>query len=374
MIHGPPPTWPVTTGDSFSHFSGDAAVICPAGRWRVSWNSDVAYQDGPGISRTLSFAPPYFFAKSGVNTLNGGTVPFLINGSMRLAIRVQCGSFALMRSLLALDLLERALVAPQVDPVAERVTAVADDVTGMLRCNLLPECRPLLPRRRNGVAEPVHELLVDPEDDLGQVVLDAVLRAVDRALRGRRRRPLAQGAVRDQALDRLRELERLLRHPHRVVDLLAEDDVRPSVARPVPQLDLRLQGRRAVGVAVEGDDLHDARWDALFGRPSPPAAGRSRPRRSASPRLDRPPSRRSQCWRRSLAGRRPAVTAAPAGRKADSRARSAPATSGSSTSCDATETTRGAERSKTLIPLLSRVTRSPRSVAASMTRWRSSGG
>ena len=55
-------------------------------------------QAGPGIIRTLSLAPPYFLAKSGVNTLNGGTVPFLMSGVSRLAISVQCVSEVLISS------------------------------------------------------------------------------------------------------------------------------------------------------------------------------------------------------------------------------------------------------------------------------------
>ena len=50
------------------------------------------YQVGPGMSSTLSLAPPYFLAKSGVKMLNGGRVPFLISGSTKLAISVQCES------------------------------------------------------------------------------------------------------------------------------------------------------------------------------------------------------------------------------------------------------------------------------------------
>src|SRR4051794_10196321 len=99
MTHGPPPTWPVVTGESLFHCSGTAAVIWPAGTCRVSLNNDVEYQAGPGIMSTLSFAPPYFFAKSGVKTLSGGTVPFLINGSSRLAISVQWLSVELINSL-----------------------------------------------------------------------------------------------------------------------------------------------------------------------------------------------------------------------------------------------------------------------------------
>ena len=96
MIHGPPPTWPVVTGSLF-HCSGAAAVICPAGMCSVSRKREVAYQLGPGIIRTLSSAPPYFLAKSGVNTLSGGSAPFLISGSSRLAISVQCVSVAVDR-------------------------------------------------------------------------------------------------------------------------------------------------------------------------------------------------------------------------------------------------------------------------------------
>ena len=98
MIHGPPPTWPVVIGVWFSHCSGVAAVICPAGMCSVSRKREVAYQLGPGIIRTLSAAPPYFLAKSGVNTLSGGSAPSLISGSSRLAISVQCVSVALMVS------------------------------------------------------------------------------------------------------------------------------------------------------------------------------------------------------------------------------------------------------------------------------------
>src|SRR6266545_2105660 len=86
--------------------------------------------------------------------------------------------------LVALQLLEWALVAPQVDPVAERVPDVPDDVAGVLGGDLLTEVRPLLPGLRNRVAELVHQLLVEPEHHLRQVVLYAVLRAVDRALGG----------------------------------------------------------------------------------------------------------------------------------------------------------------------------------------------
>ena len=99
MIHGPPPTWPVVIGVSFSHCSGAAAVICPAGMCSVWSNRACAYQAGPGIRSTLSFAPPYFWAKSGVKTLSGGTEPFLISGSSMVATRVQCESAELISSL-----------------------------------------------------------------------------------------------------------------------------------------------------------------------------------------------------------------------------------------------------------------------------------
>ena len=67
--------------------------------------------------------------------------------------------------------------------------------------------------------------------------------------------PAAEEVLREDALEVQREVERLLPHPDRVVGLLAEDDVRPAVAGAVPQLDLRLHRRRAVAVAVEGDDV-----------------------------------------------------------------------------------------------------------------------
>ena len=155
-----------------------------------------------------------------------------------------------------LQLLKRALVGPQVDPVAERVADVPDDVTRVLCRDLLAERRPLLPRRWDRVVELVHQFLVDPEHILGEVVLDAVLRAVDRALGGRRCRPLTEEILRDEALDRFGKVEGLHGHPHRVIDLLTEEDIRPAVAGPIPQLDLRLQRRRAVSVAVKGDDVH----------------------------------------------------------------------------------------------------------------------
>ena len=99
MIHGPPPTWPVVIGDSPFHCSGIAAVICPAGICSVPLKTSFAYQVGPGIIRTFGSSPPYFLAKSGVKMLTGGAVPFLISGSSRLAIRVQCESAELMRTL-----------------------------------------------------------------------------------------------------------------------------------------------------------------------------------------------------------------------------------------------------------------------------------
>src|SRR5579884_2369084 len=97
MIHGPPPTCPVTTG-SVPQRSGDVAVHSPAGSFRVSRNTDSAYHAGPGIISTLSALPPYSLAKSGENTVMSDTDLFAISGSSRLAMRVQCGSAALMRT------------------------------------------------------------------------------------------------------------------------------------------------------------------------------------------------------------------------------------------------------------------------------------
>ena len=57
-----------------------------------------AYHTGPGISRILSLSPPHFVAKSAVKTLSGGTTPLLISGSSRLAMRVQCTSPELIRT------------------------------------------------------------------------------------------------------------------------------------------------------------------------------------------------------------------------------------------------------------------------------------
>ena len=57
-----------------------------------------AYQVGPGMSRILSLAPPYAFAKSGENTVTGDTDLFAISGSSRLAMRVQWMSAELMRT------------------------------------------------------------------------------------------------------------------------------------------------------------------------------------------------------------------------------------------------------------------------------------
>ena len=139
--------------------------------------------------------------------------------------------------------------------MAVRVADVADDVAGMLLGDLRAERRPLLPRRRNLVAELVHQLLVDVEHLLGEVVLQADEAAVDGALRERRRGPALEEGRREDALQVHGEVERLLAHPDRVVRLLGEDDVRPALAGAVPQLDLRLHRRRAVAVAVVGDDL-----------------------------------------------------------------------------------------------------------------------
>ena len=193
MIHGPPPTWPVVTGVSLFHCSGIAAVICPAGMCSVWSNTPCAYQAGPGIMSTLSSAPPYFLAKSGVNTLSGGTVPFLINGSSKLAISVQWLSVELINSLPPSGAAAAGTGRPRGRSSGRRTRRlVADDVAGVLGGDLLAERRPLLPRRGRGVAELVHQLLVDPEHHRREVVLDADLRTVDRALCRRCRRPLAR--------------------------------------------------------------------------------------------------------------------------------------------------------------------------------------
>ena len=57
-----------------------------------------AYHTGPGMSRILSLSPPHFVAKSAVKTLSGGTTPLLISGSSKFAMRVQCTSVALIRT------------------------------------------------------------------------------------------------------------------------------------------------------------------------------------------------------------------------------------------------------------------------------------
>ena len=111
----------------------------------------------------------------------------------------------------------------------------------MLLGDLLAECGPLLPRLRDRVAELLHQLLVDVQDLLRQVVLEADEAAVDRALRERRCGPALDEVSREDRLQVSSEVERLLTHPNRVVRLLGEDDVRPARASAVPELDLRLQ-------------------------------------------------------------------------------------------------------------------------------------
>ena len=73
--------------------------MCPAGIFSVPLKTSFAYQVGPGIIRTLGSAPPYFWANAGVKMFSGGVVLFLISGSSRLAMRVQCESAELMRTL-----------------------------------------------------------------------------------------------------------------------------------------------------------------------------------------------------------------------------------------------------------------------------------
>ena len=72
----------------------------------------------------------------------------------------------------------------------------------------------------------------------------------------RRCGPAGEEVLREDGLEVQGVVEGLLRHPDRIVGLLGEDHVRPAVARAVPQLDLRLHRRRAVAVAVIGDDIH----------------------------------------------------------------------------------------------------------------------
>ena len=95
--HGPPPTWPVTSGSLFQR-RGSAAVSSPAGTCSVPLKMSFAYHTGPGMSRILSLSPPHFVAKSAVKTLSGGTTPLLISGSSRFAMRVQCTSPELIRT------------------------------------------------------------------------------------------------------------------------------------------------------------------------------------------------------------------------------------------------------------------------------------
>ena len=87
----------VTSG-SLPQRSGSDAVISPAGTLSVPPKMSFAYHTGPGMSRILSLSPPHFVAKSAVKTLSAGTVPFLISGSSRLAIRVQWMSPELIRT------------------------------------------------------------------------------------------------------------------------------------------------------------------------------------------------------------------------------------------------------------------------------------
>src|SRR6476469_7677195 len=75
--------------------------MCPAGIFSVPLKTSFAYQVGPTIISTFGSAPPYFWANDGVKMFSGGAVLFLIRGSSRLAIRVQCESAELMRTLLS---------------------------------------------------------------------------------------------------------------------------------------------------------------------------------------------------------------------------------------------------------------------------------
>src|SRR5581483_2823261 len=99
MIHGPPPTCPVTTG-SVPQRSGVDVVHSPAGSFSVSRKTASAYHAAPGIIRTLSASPPYCLAKSGENTVMSDTDLLAMSGSSRFAMRVQCASAALIRTVL----------------------------------------------------------------------------------------------------------------------------------------------------------------------------------------------------------------------------------------------------------------------------------
>src|SRR6476620_8438573 len=71
----------------------------PAGIFSVPLKTSFAYQVGPTIISTFGSAPPYARANAGVKMFSGGAVLFLIRGSSRLAMRVQCESVELMRTL-----------------------------------------------------------------------------------------------------------------------------------------------------------------------------------------------------------------------------------------------------------------------------------
>ena len=146
-------------------------------------DAPAAYQVGPGIIRILSLAPPYLATKDGVKMLSFETEPFLSSGSSSFAMRVQCTSDASILTVFdAHDLLDRALARPEVEPVTVRVTDGADDVARMLLGDLGADRGPLLPRLRNRVAELLHQLLVDVQHLLRQVVLQTDEMAGDGAL------------------------------------------------------------------------------------------------------------------------------------------------------------------------------------------------
>ena len=201
------------------------------------------------------------------------------------------------------DLLDRTLARPEIEPVTVRVADGADDVARMLLGNLGTDRSPLLPRLRDLVAELLHQLLVDVQHLLRQVVLQADEVTGNGALRKRRCRPALDEVSREDALQISSEVERLLAHPDRVVRLLAEDDIRPARAGAVPELDLRLQTRRAVAVTVVDDLLHvhirvrlDVRIrDRLAGRVDP---NFDRARRGAGL------AGRPWCWRHQSTRRR----------------------------------------------------------------------
>src|SRR4029453_16787594 len=118
----------------------------------------------------------------------------------------------------------------------------------------------LLPRRGDLLAELVEERLVVVEDGLGEVVAQAVDRAVDRREVERTRGEAVEEVLVEEALvERRREallaVGRLLRRPDGVVLLGGEDDVGPAFAGLGPEGDLALEESAAAGTAIVGLEL-----------------------------------------------------------------------------------------------------------------------